>query len=227
MNILLVIPTHFEAKYILPQVFSDRDDFLLSADYCGHKIQALVCGAGPVACAAATASALAAKQFDMAINLGIAGSYILDIEPGSIVCVTDECFPEFGIQPPDSDEFVPIHSMDFHCSLPDFYVKGKIINPYISQFKIFNQWIFASGATVIGLNYSRNFHNQTGAEIETMEGASFFYACSAANVPFIQLRGISNYTGIPGQESWIAKEALSKLSGALKDFLENLKYPAV
>jgi futalosine hydrolase len=52
-------------------------------------------------------------------------------------------------------------------------------------------------------------------DIETMEGASFFYICSRENIPFLALRAVSNRVGSRNKEKWNIPLALDNLSARL------------
>ena len=54
------------------------------------------------------------------------------------------------------------------------------------------------------------------ADVETMEGAAFFEACLAADIPFAQVRAISNYVGETDHARWDIPLALKNLESALR-----------
>jgi futalosine hydrolase len=53
------------------------------------------------------------------------------------------------------------------------------------------------------------------ADIETMEGAAFFFVCLRRQVKFLQLRGISNVVGVRDKAQWKTAEALENLANVL------------
>jgi futalosine hydrolase len=222
VNILIVIPTRFEARFLLDGFDGSKEELVRPFSFLKHTIHPFICGTGPVACAASTAAILQNQHFDLVINAGIAGSYLLDLAPGSLVHITSECLPEFGEMNPKKCIFTPIHQMSFDASLPDFYSSETLVNPFAENYELPESIIKVKGATVIGLDYSRNFYKSTAASVETMEGAAFFFACLLSSVPFLQLRAISNYTGIKGKTAWEAESALNKLATALHAFISNL-----
>jgi futalosine hydrolase len=56
-------------------------------------------------------------------------------------------------------------------------------------------------------------------DIETMEGAAFFYICSRENIPFLSLGSVSNRVGPRSKEKWNIRLALDNLSEELKKVL--------
>ena len=60
-------------------------------------------------------------------------------------------------------------------------------------------------------------------DIESMEGNAFHYVCLMNNIPFIQLRGISNYVGDRDKSRWKIKESLQTTFEACRITLDQLK----
>jgi futalosine hydrolase len=60
------------------------------------------------------------------------------------------------------------------------------------------------------------------AEIETMDGAAFFYVCLMEKVPFLQIRSVSNFVEIPRVENWYLPLALKNLTKSTMDILGEL-----
>jgi futalosine hydrolase len=59
-------------------------------------------------------------------------------------------------------------------------------------------------------------------DIESMEGAAFHYACLVENIPFIQLRSISNYVEIRDKSKWKIPLAVKTLNDELIKTVETL-----
>lgn len=66
------------------------------------------------------------------------------------------------------------------------------------------------------------FQKKYAAQIETMEGASFHYVCLQNNVPFLQIRGISNKVGDRDKSNWYISEALNNMTIVMIDFLKQI-----
>jgi futalosine hydrolase len=83
-----------------------------------------------------------------------------------------------------------------------------------------------SGVTVNRVTGSENSKlsilNKFDADVETMEGYGFFFACLLCKVPFVSLRGISNRVGRRDRQSWKMKEALEQVGLTLNHYLSNL-----
>jgi futalosine hydrolase len=55
-----------------------------------------------------------------------------------------------------------------------------------------------------------------------MEGAALHYVCREANIPFIQLRAVSNYIGERNKANWKIKEAVDNLNQAILKYVDRL-----
>jgi futalosine hydrolase len=64
------------------------------------------------------------------------------------------------------------------------------------------------------------FKTKYKADIESMEGAAFHFVCIENNVPFIQLRAVSNYVGERDKANWKIKEAVINLNDTLETFIK-------
>ena len=111
MNLLVVAATPFEIKPLVdyldikmvnyPQVFV--------SDFRQSKVTVLITGVGMVNTAFQLGKLLAGRRFDLAINLGIAGSFNPGIRIGEVVNVVSEQFADFGAQ--DGDDFLDMFEM--------------------------------------------------------------------------------------------------------------------
>jgi futalosine hydrolase len=59
-------------------------------------------------------------------------------------------------------------------------------------------------------------------DIETMEGATFFYICTLEEIPFLAIRAISNKVEPRNKNNWNIALALNNLSEKLIDILLTL-----
>ncbi|NCW13547.1 MAG: hypothetical protein EBV82_10420 [Chitinophagia bacterium] len=60
------------------------------------------------------------------------------------------------------------------------------------------------------------------ASLESMEGAALHYMGRDLNIPFIQIRAVSNYVGERNKAKWKMKEAIYNLNETLLQYLDEL-----
>ena len=63
------------------------------------------------------------------------------------------------------------------------------------------------------------------ADIETMEGAAFFYVCLMEKVPFLALRGISNHVEPRDRAAWDIPLAIERVNEVLTGLLGSISGP--
>ena len=59
-------------------------------------------------------------------------------------------------------------------------------------------------------------------EIESLEGAAFHFVCLHEQLPFLQLRAISNIVGERNKKNWHLKEAVHNLNNKLITLIKEL-----
>ena len=69
---------------------------------------------------------------------------------------------------------------------------------------------------------SAPFVERSGAQLENMEGASFFYVCTQSGTPFLELRTISNRVGEPFPD-WDIETATDNLARDLNRLIHELE----
>jgi futalosine hydrolase len=181
--------------------------------------QLLVTGVGMVATAFALGRHLSSHQYDLVVNLGIAGSFDRNIALGDVLEITEDTFAELGAE--DGDEFLSIEKMGFGEST--FYPSAKRSNLY-DPFKTFNLKTVAAITVnaVHGNDASiEKIVERLNPQLESMEGAAFFYACREMNVPCLQIRAVSNYVEKRNRENWNIGLAIKNLNTfAIEEFLK-------
>jgi futalosine hydrolase len=68
----------------------------------------------------------------------------------------------------------------------------------------------------------KQFVKQFNADIESMEGAALHFVCLQENIPFMQVRSVSNYVGERDKTKWLMKEAIVSLNTELSKLVNQL-----
>jgi len=227
MRILLVTATWLEAKPLMAgfhflRKYSGNN---YSFRYGEHRVDVLVTGMGMVATAYGVGKALMNTRYNLAINAGICGSFRKELTPGTVLNIKEEFFPEFGMI--DDAGFKYIQELGFETNLPSACKNTLLENPHFNQVIGFKNLPTARGATVnlVDLSGRRkpNYLSPTlEADVETQEGGAFFFACLAGEIPFIEIRAVSNYVGAREDEAWDIETALENLTIAVHAALDVL-----
>jgi futalosine hydrolase len=162
---------------------------------------------------------------DMVMNVGLAGSFTDRCPVGSVVCPVTEYFGDSGVQSPAGITSLFDEQLLSENTFP--FVNGALKNNvpekltgllprYLPVRGVTSQ--LASGALPRIEELWQRFH----PDIETMEGAAFFYVCLSQKVPFVALRAISNRVEVRNKEKWNIPMALEHLKPAIREVLSNL-----
>lgn len=177
----------------------------------------LTTGVGMVATAAHCSRALARTRYDVALNVGVCGSFDPALPPGAVVHVVRDRLAELGAE--DGDAFLTLRELNLggddelvNDAPPDSQalralpaVRGITVNTVHGH--------EASIAAVV---------RRCAPQVESMEGAAFMYACRLAGVPFAQVRAVSNVVTRRNRESWRMGDALQALAAAVPRILETV-----
>ena len=219
-SILIVAATRGEAEVV--NKITDVNTGSGIMNFMGKELNVLVTGVGTVATAwAMTKMISSGARPDMAINIGIAGSFRDEILTGSVVLPVSECFADAGID--SGNGFLTLSEAGlqdpdrFPFSRGRLNAENKYVNMISGAFPTVNAITVntASGSD----DRIRNLEAKFNPDIETMEGAAFFYVCLMEGIPFIALRGISNRVEIRNKRKWDINLALKSLSDGLKETL--------
>ena len=217
-QILITAATSMELDFLL-SISKEKDGFYFIETE-KSRINLLVSGVGSALTAFSLGKMFQDKKFDLAFQLGIAGSFKNDFPTGSIVKVTSDVFADILL----SDKNMALHEASFSDFRARPFNKGKLI-PDLNKFK--NIDIPEANAITVNSVTStaekRDFwlkrHNP---DIGTMEGAAFYYACMKENITCLQIRAISNYVGMGNNKDWNISLALENLSSFFLNHLSLL-----
>ncbi len=214
MNILLVAATALEMKTL--QGYFHFKDTGFKADK--NNVDLLITGVGMVATAFALGKKLAEKKYDLVVNAGIAGSFNRDLQIGDTVIVKQDTFFEFGAE--DDAGFLSLKDLNLGeiTYFPTYAFENEKINTWLADLKK------VKAITVNKVHGKHKSIQKTistlNPDIETMEGAAFFYACQQMKIPAIQVRSLSNYVEKRNQENWNIRLAVENINQLLISFLK-------
>ncbi len=221
MIILLVAATHAEISTTVEWLEKTGTKLDESTYQQGENIvRVLVTGIGGVATAFSMGVVLTSFRPDLAINAGIAGAIDLQLQLGAVVHVVEEQFADLGVEQADG-HFTDLFSVGLlQVNQPPFINKQLKDN-----FATHTQFL----PKVHGISVNKVHGNEASieqlrinypdAQVESMEGAAFFYACLLAEVSFVEVRAISNYVEKRNRDNWKIMEAVANLNAVLQGMI--------
>ncbi|MEZ4909539.1 MAG: futalosine hydrolase [Saprospiraceae bacterium] len=225
MQILILAATNQEIQPFIDFLEkSGKKNNFFSYHFSGHDCFPVVTGVGATMTAFGIARVSNIKSIQLAIQIGIAGSYDFDLKLGDTVRVEKDRFADLAIEYPD-EKFKDIYQENLtDGNYYPFQNQGWIHEhktehiittfPYVPSITVNT----TSGSTK---TIQRN-HVNYNPTLETMEGAGCFYACKMLDVPVLQLRSISNYVIPRDKSTWNIPLALGNLTDALVQTIQNL-----
>jgi futalosine hydrolase len=224
LKILFVTATSVEAEVIgkIRELEHVQGGYI-----CGNlTISTLVAGIGSVSTAWEMQRWFSANETpDLAINAGIAGSYNEKIMVGDVVMPVTDCFADAGIE--DGNRFLTLAEAGLTGGSEFPFIDGVIHCDSVFSRQVSGIVRPVNAITVntaTGSDTTREkLVGKFNPDIETMEGATFFYICSREKIPFLALRAVSNIVEIRNRGNWDIKLALSNLAEKLNDIVLKLK----
>jgi futalosine hydrolase len=215
MKILLTAATTFEIEPALQ--FIEKEGLSHQID-----VDVLITGIGPVSATYQLTTAILTKKPTFVIQAGIAGSFnYSDEETGKVVLVKYDAFGDVGME--EKQKFTTVFDAGFAGKNHFPYTDGWLINPHA----LLNNSLLpvVKSVTINKVSDSavqkKQLIDTFFADIETMEGAALHYVCLQQNVPFLQIRSISNEVGERDKSKWKIKEAIANLNNELINVLNN------
>jgi futalosine hydrolase len=189
----------------------------VAIDAASGEVVVVAGGVGMPAAAAATAAVLATGGFDLVLSAGIAGGFG-DRPIGSVVLGARSIAVDLGCQ--TDEAFLPLSEMGLGVDT---------VRPPARWLDVVTARAVATGmpvtvadigtvSTITGTAAAAAAHvGRHGAAAEAMEGFGVAAAAALFDVPFVEVRSISNAVGPRDVGSWRIPEALSTLGVVLEN----------
>jgi len=194
----------------------------------------VVAGIGAVNTAYALTQYLAAKpKPSLVIQTGIAGAYVpAGIAVGSVLLADTEIYGDLGVLTPDG--WRPMEEIGIPL------VEATASRPARFNYFPLDAALVARAASAAGALVARTgkfltlsqvtgvralgdaLHERFGALCESMEGAAAAHVCALHDVPFLEVRGISNLVEDRDRGKWRIKEAADAAQAVTLRLIENL-----
>ena len=224
MEILLVAATPFE---MMPVQDWLETHFKKTAESSFLKndltVSTLITGVGIAAVSWNLGGYFARKQPDLAINAGVAGALDRSLSLGDVVQVVSERFGDVGVEEADG-RFTDLFELGLLDASEKPYINGLLYNPAAAESRFLPQ---VKGLTVSKVHGSEPSiaairRKYPDAQVESMEGAAFFQACLLSDLPFLEIRSISNYVEPRNREAWQLGLAIENLNRTLVEMFDGL-----
>lgn len=205
---LVLVPTLLEAKHLIEEpkwTISDQ-----SRVYHDGLNLWSICGVGPAAASFSAGLLIGKYRPDRVLLLGIAGAYHgCQLQVDDVVQATSECFADLGHR--DDAGFHTLDSMNLPM-LPfgEGHLGSKLSVDVLDPTSAAGPFLTLSTITSDAAT-GKCLQSQFSAVAENMEGAGVALACTWHQVPFYQVRAVSNMVGPRDPKSWSIGPSLAQL----------------
>ncbi len=163
-------------------------------------------------------------SYDLAINIGLAGSFDHFLEQGFVVNVVQDQLADLGIEHNHEFFSLPEEELMDENSFP--FTEGKLNNLGTFELDEVESLIPVKGITVNNLrndqNWIKEIKRKYAPEVQTMNGAAFFYVCLMEKIPFLQIKSIANFVEITHVDNWNIPAAIDNLTSSVINIFDEL-----
>ena len=223
MKILIVAATWLEVKLLADELeFIEETTHLLRKYRLNEiDIDILTTGIGTTFTAFHLSNTLREENYQLVINVGIAGSLTGELNIGEVVSVISDEFADLGIE--KENEFLTLFETGFmdanEFPFEQGILKSSDCNGLFQLKKVRGITTNKSHGRASSI---AEIKSQFSAQVESMEGAVVLYVCNWLGVTCFQIRAISNFVEPRDSSQWNIPLALEKLNLTVLDVLSKL-----
>lgn len=226
MQLLLVSATIFEMAPTLnwlEEHFTVNENGVFEKG--GLGVFPIVTGVGTTATAFSLGQFFAQNKPDLAINAGIAGAFDRNFRLGDVLNIATERFGDLGVEEAEG-RFTDLIELGLLDKNTPPFINGLLRNPAAEKAAFLP---LAHGLTVHKVHGSESSiaaiqAKYPDAQVESMEGAAFFHACLLSQIPFLEIRSVSNYVEARNRDKWNLPLAINNLNQTLIAMLETFLF---
>ncbi len=181
----------------------------------GHGVSVLVGGVGAARAAAAVSRALALDPgFDAVVCAGIGGAFPGRAEPGALLLARRVVAADLGAESPDG--YLSVDELGFGTATAE---AGRV--PGLEA--VVGTVLTVNTVTGTGERAAELLRRHPEAVGEAMEGYGVAVAAGLADLPFAEVRAVSNLVGVRDRAAWRLDLAFAALTGAARPIAEGLR----
>lgn len=185
-------------------------------------------GIGTLATGASLMQQLLTQACDCCLQVGIGGAYPhTKVSLGDLAHIISDRLGDLGVYDAKGN-FQQLSTINLEEATAGIFPSNTpdIFSPYLEPIHK------AHGLTVNAPLGDPQWQNQfefekTAIVIESMEGAAFHYVCQTLNIPFLQIRAISNWVEPRDKNNWKMAESIANLNNWLIATINSLSKKVV
>jgi futalosine hydrolase len=212
MPILLCAATEFEIEPTIEFIREkNRTD-----------ITVLITGVGLTAATYQLTKAVCIQKPQLILQAGIAGCLNDQLALAKVVGIKNEMIGDQGVE--ENGKFNSLFDLKLIERNTFPWMNGKLCNNH--EILLQAGLPIVNSVTINEISTSNEriqyYKNHLGADIESMEGAALHYVALLENIPFLQIRSLSNFVGERDKNKWEMNKAISRLNLELQKIILKL-----
>ena len=186
------------------------------------KVSIHITGIGSNATTYSLTKELVKQRYSLVIQAGIAGSFTSD-QLEKVFVIKQDQFADLGVW--EDASFKNMFDLALLKPNEKPFKKGRLNNPYKNLLQLTK--LKAVNAVTVNEISTRPkqiewYREHFTPMLESMEGAALHYVCLMENVPFLQIRSVSNMVGVRNKKKWKIGPAIHNLNTELIGLLQTL-----
>jgi len=169
----------------------------------------LITGVGMVNTAVSLTQQLSRNDYDLVVNMGVAGSFITNLKIGDVVEVIEDTYSELGFEDREGLSFFAEFELNTTFTNKSRTTLSKAKSITVNT---------VHGDEKSIAKIVRHFN----PDIENMEGAAVFQVCEKFGVDCLQIRSISNKVEERNKANWNLPLAIQNLNKEVEKIIEEL-----
>ena len=190
----------------------------------GRECKRVICGVGPAHAAFGLTAAIFEEQPDLVVLAGICGLFKdSGNDLGTLIMASSETFGDLGRCTGYDVEPIEIggKALEIHFDLEP-HLAALSLDALMEQLEIVTGPMVTVSCTSASEGRRLLGDEAQGFLGENMEGAAAAMVCSRLGLPFLELRGASNFVGDQNKAKWRTNLALERVSAAIAPLLEHI-----
>jgi futalosine hydrolase len=208
MYILLAAATSFEIQPTMAQLPA------------GHEVAPVLTGVGSIPTAWSLMHQIGRRRPECIVQAGIAGSFVPGLI-GQVVAINEEAIGDLGVH--EQGKFHSLFDLNLQDANTPPFSNRLLVSPH-------KNWLDSTGLrqvraiTVNEITTSPTriewYQQNIAPVVESMEGAALHYICLQEQIPFLQVRAVSNDVGQRDKSKWDFKSSIAALNKELTRILQ-------
>ena len=210
MRVLIIAATAFEIE-----PFIRHYQQVTGKEWKRLHIEIMITGVGLTAAAYHITRHVLTYRPDFVLQAGIAGSFSNKLQLGEVVAIKKDTIADAMVK--EDRQYRSVFDMGLVSKNASPYKNGWLVNQQsvLKQLKIKKATAISVNEITTGKEKIDYYQQRYQPDVESMEGAALHYVCNMEQVPYLQLRSISNKVGERNKKKWQIQKAVENLNAAI------------